>query len=120
VKEIKVACARCGGKGRLIPPGLVVNKPKQLRKAGSQCPPCRGTGVEKTFRCEKCKDGFVDCKRCPQPQAPPEVSDLFAADRCARCEGSGLPFRRVAFPCAGCLGLGMRLVPKADPTKILR
>lgn len=119
VKEVKIACQKCGGKGRLIPPGLQATRPKQLRKVGAQCPPCKGTGVEKTFRCEKCKDGSVDCKKCEAPKPPPEIEDLFASTPCARCEGKGQPFRNVAWPCPGCLGLGRRLVPKADPSKVL-
>jgi hypothetical protein len=119
VKEIRVGCAKCGGKGRLTPRGMVVTSPKQLAKAGSQCPPCKGTGVEKTFRCEKCKDGSVDCAKCAGPKDPPGLEDLYASSPCRRCEGEGLPFRNVAWACPACLGLGRRLAPKADPVRLL-
>jgi tetratricopeptide (TPR) repeat protein len=119
VKETRFACQRCKGKGRLVPPGLVITKPKQLRKAGSTCAACKGTGVEKVLRCEKCKDGYVDCKKCDKARPVPELSDLFASATCPHCEGKGLLFKNVVWTCPGCLGLGQKLAPKADPTKLL-
>jgi hypothetical protein len=70
-------------------------------------------------KCEKCKDGYVDCKQCDKPRAAPSMEDIVSVAPCAVCEGRGLAFRSAAVPCRSCLGLGARLTPRADPSKVL-
>lgn len=109
-KEIKFVCKACRGSGRMI------------NKVGFQldnCPPCKSTGVEKLIRCEKCRDGYNDCRACEAPKPPPEMEDICQELPCASCEGRGWIFRTVLWACRSCLGLGRRLVPKADPSKVL-
>jgi hypothetical protein len=84
------------------------------------CVPCRATGITGILKCEKCKDGYFDCKQCDKKQrTPPELSDICDATPCPACDGRGLAFRNAAVPCRSCLGLGQKLAPKLDPSKIL-
>jgi len=83
------------------------------------CTNCKGSGNEKIVRCSACTGGFIDCASCEPLRKPPAMEDICAASPCAACEGRGLAFSRVAWPCPSCLGLGRKLVPKADPAKIL-
>ena len=84
------------------------------------CAGCRGRGFLKLARCSKCKDGFPECSACDKkPRVPPELDDMFLAVPCGSCAGRGTPFRNVALPCRGCHGLGHKLTPRADPSKIL-
>jgi DnaJ-class molecular chaperone len=110
-KETKFLCARCKGKGHT------------LSSLGAKlvCPSCRGTGIERIVKCEKCKDGWNVCKQCDGKKRPaPELDDIFTASPCDLCEGRGLAFRQALYPCGACMGLGQKLQPKADPTKVLR
>lgn len=110
-KETRFLCARCKGKGHTV----------SSLGAKLVCPDCRGTGVERIVRCEKCKDGWNACKQCDgKKHEPPELEEICAASACQLCEGRGTPFSRVLVPCSGCRGLGLVLVPKADPSKVLR
>jgi hypothetical protein len=122
VKEIRTPCAKCGGKGKVLPQGLVVS-PKAMRKMDklySSCTQCKGTGFEKVLKCDKCKDGFLICKQCDGKEKPaPEMSDICASVPCADCEGRGCVFRNVHWACPSCLGIGQKLVPKSDPAKVL-
>ena len=61
----------------------------------------------------------MDCRQCETPKPPPELGDICASSACASCDGRGLLFRKVLWPCRACLGAGLRLVPKADPAKLL-
>jgi hypothetical protein len=108
-KEIKYVCGKCKGKGF------------STNTFGAQisCVPCRATGVERLLKCEKCKDGVFDCKQCKEPRTPPDLEDICSAAPCAACDGRGLAFRNAAVPCRSCLGLGQKLAPKLDPSKIL-
>jgi hypothetical protein len=123
VKEVRFPCARCGGKGKYHPPGLVIPpnaNPRRFERSFTNCLPCKGTGFEKVVRCEKCKDGYLKCKQCDgaEKQAP-EMGDICAAAPCPDCDGDGCIFRHVRWACPSCLGLGRRLTPKADPAKVL-
>lgn len=110
-KETRFLCARCKGKGHTV----------SSLGAKLVCPDCRGTGVERIVKCEKCKDGWNACKQCDgKKHEPPELEEICSASACQLCEGRGTPFSRVLVPCPGCRGLGLVLVPKADPSKVLR
>ena len=124
VKEVRFPCAKCGGKGKIPPPGLVVPANGGFRGRFARnlmnCMPCKGTGYEKVLRCEKCKDGFVTCKACDGKQhTPPDFSEICEYAPCPDCEGDGCIFRNVRWACPSCLGLGKKLTPKADPGKLL-
>jgi DnaJ-class molecular chaperone len=38
---------------------------------------------------------------------------------CTDCDGRGYVFRRILWACRSCMGVGQKLIPKADPAKIL-
>jgi hypothetical protein len=125
IKEVRFACAKCAGKGKYLPPGLVQPPPGQggFRGRGPTymtCTQCKGSGFEKVIRCEKCKDGYLTCKQCDgKPKAQPDFDELCARTPCPDCEGHGSAFRNVRWACPSCLGLGQHLTPKIDPTKQL-
>ncbi|HVR82925.1 MAG TPA: hypothetical protein VMU54_01355 [Planctomycetota bacterium] len=109
-KETKYYCQRCKGTGSLT----------SSLGAKLVCPPCRGTGIDRIVKCEKCKDGYVDCKQCDhKPHPAPSMDDIVSVTPCAVCDGRGMAFRSAAVPCRACLGLGAKLVPKSDPSKVL-
>ncbi|HLY07765.1 MAG TPA: hypothetical protein VKW04_00545 [Planctomycetota bacterium] len=109
-KETKYYCQRCKGKGSTV----------SSLGAKLVCPACLGKGIEKIVKCEKCKDGYVDCKQCDhKPHPAPSMDDIVGMTTCPQCEGRGTAFRSAAVTCPACLGLGARLVPKADPSKVL-
>jgi len=109
-KEIKYVCDKCKGKGFSV------------SSLGAQilCNPCKSSGIVRTLKCEKCADGYFDCKQCDKPKPSPALEEICDGTSCAECEGRGLAFRRVLYPCRSCWGLGQKLTPRADPTKILR
>jgi hypothetical protein len=110
-KVTKFTCQKCKGKGR------------NLSSLGAEivCIPCKGTGIASIVKCEKCKDGYFDCKQCDhKPHTPPEMDDILTSSTCPSCDGRGLAFHNAAVPCRSCLGLGLKLVPKADPAKVLQ
>ncbi len=109
-KETRFICQKCKGKGRTV----------SSLGAELVCIPCKGTGIASVVKCEKCKDGYFDCKQCDhKPHAAPAMDDILSSSPCPACDGRGLAYRNAAVPCRSCLGLGQKLVPKADPTKIL-
>jgi hypothetical protein len=109
-KETRFVCAKCKGKGHTV----------NTLGAQISCVPCRATGISGILKCEKCKDGYFDCKQCDKKQrTPPDLADICDGTPCAACEGRGLAFRNAAIPCRSCLGLGQKLAPKLDPGKIL-
>lgn len=122
VKEVRYPCAKCNGKGKYLPPGLV-QTPQGFRGRGPTymtCLQCKGTGVEKIIKCEKCKDGYLVCKQCDgKEKQAPELSDICTTAECPECEGRGSVFRNVHWACPACLGVGQKLTPKADPAKTL-
>lgn len=123
VKEVRYACPKCNGKGKYLPPGLVQQPQGGFRMRGPQmmtCLPCKGTGVEKVFRCEKCKDGYMTCRPCDgKPKSPPDFEDFCSRQACPDCEGRGSALRNVRWACPSCLGLGQKLQPRAEPSKLL-
>jgi hypothetical protein len=122
-KEVRFPCQKCGGKGKIPPPGLVVPPGGGFRRFGRNlmnCMACKGTGYEKVLRCEKCKDGYFTCRQCDGKQkAAPDFTDICEYAPCPDCEGDGCIFRNVRWVCPSCLGLGKKLTPKADPAKLL-
>jgi hypothetical protein len=108
-KETKIYCERCKGTGHIT----------SSLGAKLNCPSCLAKGVVKVIKCEKCKNGYVDCKQCDKPKPAPSMEDIVTATPCPVCDGRGMAFRTAAVPCRACLGLGAKLVPKADPSKVL-
>jgi hypothetical protein len=123
VKEVRFPCAKCGGKGKYHPPGLVIPpgaNPRRFERSFVNCTQCKGSGFEKVVRCEKCKDGYLTCKQCDgKAKEAPEFSDICTRMPCQDCGGDGCVFRNVRWACPSCLGLGQKLTPKADPVKLL-
>ncbi len=121
-KEVRFNCGKCMGSGRVTPAAADPSGARPGLGRLSEpvpCYPCRGRGYEKLIKCEKCKDGTVDCRQCDEPKSPPDLSEICGSSPCPLCEGRGLVFRKVLWACRGCLGAGQRLVPRADPSKIL-
>lgn len=110
-KETRWDCAKCKGTGKITD------------ELGYQIPcyPCRGRGYDKLLKCEKCKDGFYDCKQCDRkPRTAPAMEDICTGTPCAQCDGRGYVFRSVLWACKSCMGLGQKLSPKVDPAKTLQ
>lgn len=104
-KEVRFDCAKCKGVGAV---NLV------------SCGPCKGRGFDKLGRCTKCKDGYPECHACDKrPRTPPEMEDICMGTGCGACDGTGILFQKALLPCRACLGLGQKLTPRADPSKIL-
>jgi len=123
IKEVRFPCAKCNGKGKYLPPGLVQTPQQGMRMRGPTymtCNPCKGSGYEKVLRCEKCKDGYLTCKVCDgKPKSPPDFEDICARTACPDCDGRGSAMKNVRWACPSCLGLGQKLSPKAEPSKLL-
>jgi hypothetical protein len=105
-------CGKCGGSGQI----------NSLRGI-MQCPVCKGVGTFRDVKCEKCKQtGKIDCKAkgCEHEVKPPTFESFADAFQCQTCKGKGVLSRWIAFPCPDCLGLGLHLAPKEDPSKLLR
>jgi hypothetical protein len=110
-KETKIVCKDCGGTGR---------KKQSSGILLENCPRCKNTGIENLIKCFKCKDGFNDCKQCDQkPHQAPALEDICTMTPCADCDGRGYVFRRILWACHSCMGIGQKLVPKADPAKVI-
>jgi len=110
-KETRWDCVKCKGTGKVTD------------ELGYQLPcyPCRGRGYEKLLKCEKCRDGFYECKQCDKkPRKAPEMDEICTGTPCIQCDGRGYVFRNVLWACKSCLGLGQKLTPKADPAKMLQ
>jgi len=110
-KETKVVCRDCGGTGR---------KKQSSGILLDNCPRCKNSGIENLIKCEKCKDGFNECKQCDKKQhSPPALEDICTLTPCKECDGRGYVFRRILWACRSCMGIGQKMAPKADPSKIL-
>ena len=110
-KETKIVCPKCKGKGHTI----------SSLGAELVCGPCKATGYSALIKCEKCRDGYFDCKQCGgRKKSPPAMEDICDARPCEACDGRGTAFRLAFLACPSCKGLGLKLVPRADPTKTLR
>ncbi|HLY12475.1 MAG TPA: hypothetical protein VKW04_24440 [Planctomycetota bacterium] len=120
-KETKILCKKCNGKGKVPDPGYADLGARGFNVPEIPCYPCRGRGYDLLIKCEKCKDGFVDCKNCDRkPRTPPAMEEICTGDVCQQCDGRGYVFRNVLWACKSCLGLGQKLVPKADPSRVLQ
>jgi hypothetical protein len=108
---IRGDCETCMGSG--------LNRAAGGGKGGLLCGTCKGSGRKVAQKCGACPNGFIDCAKCEPLRKVPEAADICSATACLTCEGRGVPFQRIALPCKSCLGLGQRLVPKADPLRIL-
>jgi hypothetical protein len=91
----KTRCVRCHGRGRL--------------------PSEDGDGAV----CDACENGNLKCANCEGPRAAPRLKDICDTSPCAACEGRGLAFKNIRWPCTECHGVGQKLIPKADPDKKL-
>ena len=111
-KEIRFNCEKCKGKGRIPEAG-------GFRDAEIPCYPCRGRGYSKLFTCEKCKDGHVDCRQCEKPGTAPELDQILGGEACAPCDGRGFVFKRILWACKTCMGVGQKLSPRIDPSRVL-
>ncbi len=121
-------CAACGSSGR-SPCGTCKGM-KMLQHPCTKCngtglgestvcANCKGSGHEKVVKCPDCPNGFLDCAKCEPLRKPPALEDICASAVCGLCEGRGSVFRGVEWTCRACLGLGLKLTPKADPAKVL-
>jgi hypothetical protein len=113
-KETRFDCTYCKGKGRVPIPG------KGGRAYEINCSHCHGRGYEKLIVCEKCKEGHITCPQCGgKSPKPPELEEICTLADCPDCGGRGLSFRTVLWACRSCMGLGQKIIPKADPSKLL-
>lgn len=108
-QETIIPCGRCKGTGYL----------KSSLDAEILCPSCRTTGIFKKIVCRKCDKGTVDCRQCKAPRQPPGLEEIVEETECRMCDGRGLAFRNAQLPCPFCRGLGLKLTPRADPSKVL-
>jgi len=111
LRVIKNICGTCRGSGLKAGFGGGGGDPF--------CANCKGSGNEKIVKCADCTGGFIDCQKCEPLRKPPAVEDICTLAGCGGCEGRGSVFRNVAWTCRSCQGLGLKLAPKADPTKVL-
>ncbi len=110
--KLNLECGGCGGSGK-------VNNFKGI----VTCRFCNGVGIFKNKDCPKCKaSGKAECKArgCTRPVQPPKFDSFADAYKCGFCKGKGNLLTHVAFACPECLGLGMVLQPKNDPSKLFR
>jgi hypothetical protein len=107
-------CEKCKGSGK-----VTETFGGGFRGDTLPCYPCRGRGFMKLIKCEKCKGGWNDCRQCPAEKAPPELEEICSGQACAPCDGRGFVFKKILWACKACMGLGQKLTPKADPTKVL-
>jgi hypothetical protein len=135
--KLEASCSACGGEGRFRCPNCCGKKVTQtncpdckgtgkkqvgrgLRAAEVQCFTCRGRGYLQRIVCEKCKDGYVLCAQCNgKSRKPPELEEICTLSPCPDCDGRGWSFRTVVWACRSCMGLGQKITPKADPSKLL-
>jgi RecJ-like exonuclease len=88
-----------------------------------RCPGCNGVGVFRDVKCEKCKEtGKIDCKArgCTREVKPPTLETFADLAPCKVCDGKGTLTRHIALACPECLGIGLIIRPKADPSKLLK
>jgi len=105
-------CGKCGGSGKI-----------NSFRGDVTCVICKGAGGFKDVKCPKCKEtGKVECKArdCDREVKPPAFEAFADAYQCQTCRGKGILTRHVAIPCMDCLGVGLILQPKLDPTKLLK
>jgi DnaJ-class molecular chaperone len=118
-RQVETPCATCKGKGRV---GRIVldDVPSIL------CGACKGNASSKE-PCKSCSEtGLADCAVCGgkgvrdgKSPARPKVADVYATEPCAACAGKGWPLPNLVIPCERCFGLGLRVKPTADATKVI-
>jgi hypothetical protein len=110
-KETRWDCAACKGTG------------KKRDELGYELPcyPCRGRGYDKLLKCEKCKDGFYDCKQCDKkPRKAPEMDEICTGVRlrAVRRPRLRLPQRPLGLQVLP--GPGPEARPKSRPGQVLQ
>lgn len=111
-KKLDLECTKCGGSGKINSFNGVI-----------ACPGCKGQGRYHDVDCPKCKGtGLAECKArgCVRAVPRPSFESFADAYQCSACRGRGSLMSHVAYPCGECDGIGLRLAPKSDPTKMLR
>jgi hypothetical protein len=65
--------------------------------------------------------GFLKCAVCREgrKEALAPLSAVFDPEPCVACAGKGWPVEGKAVACTSCLGLGVRIKPAAQPSKML-
>lgn len=112
--KLTLKCIKCGGTGIKPATSSCCTGCCQQHRALPQ-PGCRGAGG-KEVPCEK----DIDCGSCKGPFVPPTLNDLGTVATCPLCRGRGLLFEKLAVVCEYCLGPGMLITPRSDPSKVLR
>ena len=110
-KQTTLICKQCLGRGKMMTFTRFV-----------MCRMCKGVGTFQNVNCPKClAQGEIDCKAsgCKGPVPPPEFGSIASAVKCRRCGGRGTVLPRAPIRCPSCVGLGLKVVPTADPRKVL-
>ncbi len=110
-KKTTLICSQCSGFGKI----------RTVTRAVT-CRMCKGVGTFRDVDCPKCHaQGEIDCKvtSCKGPVPPPEFGAIASAVKCRRCDGRGTVLPRAPIRCPACVGLGLKLVPTAEPRKVL-
>lgn len=117
-RTVETPCATCNGKSRTGP--IVMGIPTIL------CAGCKGQAILKDV-CKACKEsGLADCAACGsgvrdgKSPARPSVAQVYTTAPCGPCAGKGFPLAALALPCEACFGLGLKVTPTSDPSKLLR
>jgi DnaJ-class molecular chaperone len=140
LKECKygrVRCPQCQGTG-MTPPGKcsTCDGKKRVKAPGDagagatmKCRTCDARGVvDLEMPCATCAGGavgagFIKCTTCQglerSKASLPPPAKVFRPEPCPACQGKGWPEAGKAVCCGKCLGLGVRMVPAADPAKTL-
>lgn len=111
-KKLDLECTKCGGSGKINSFNGVIG-----------CPGCKGQGRFHDVDCPKCKGtGLAECKArgCLRAVPRPSFESFADAYQCSSCRGRGSLMAHIAYPCGECDGVGLRVAPKSDPTKMLR
>lgn len=113
-----VDCPNCDG-GYVRAPGAQLGSNAQMK-----CRSCEGAGQIKA-NCGACeRRGRVPCDVCQERRKGVKgdaslISAVFSTQACPACSGAGWPEEGKAVACSKCVGLGVKIVPAADPGKIL-
>ena len=107
------ACLPCKGQGYIITVGIGATGNKT-------CGACGGQPIRGTRPCEKCDGkGSRSCAKCQGVTRLPAATDLSRTRPCVSCGGSGGHGESVHHACSSCAGMGVQLVPAADPESTL-